>query len=116
MQRIRLRLVGLVLIFIPALPAQGTLDDYTRAAKLISRDPSPVDGQVHPESIANTGPFTYLRATLDGFEFVLVDPERKVRQLLFDHARLAGSLSRAAGKTYSPGKLRIDRTELLEKE
>ena len=38
-------------------------------------------------------------------EFVLIDPVRNTRALLFDHARLAAAMSIAKDSSYDPNKL-----------
>ncbi len=47
-------------------------------------------------------------------EFILVDAERGTRQPAFDHQKLAGSLSKAAGVEYSANRLPFDSIEFVE--
>src|SRR5271165_979660 len=49
-----------------------------------------------------------------GAEFVLVDASKGTSGPAFDHARLAGALSKASGKTYEAGKLPFEQIELSE--
>ncbi|NNM04365.1 MAG: prolyl oligopeptidase family serine peptidase [Gemmatimonadetes bacterium] len=48
------------------------------------------------------GRFWYRIATPDGHEFMIVDPVGRTRERAFDHARLAGALSEAAGESFHP--------------
>jgi dipeptidyl aminopeptidase/acylaminoacyl peptidase len=56
--------------------------------------------------------FWYRNATREGVEFVLMDPVRKARQQVFDQARLAAALARAADTTVDPMRLPFTRIEL----
>jgi dipeptidyl aminopeptidase/acylaminoacyl peptidase len=52
-------------------------------------------------AIPDTSRFWYRKSVKGGHEFVLVDPETRSKRPAFDHARLAASLSAAAGGKYS---------------
>jgi dipeptidyl-peptidase-4 len=81
-------------------------EDYARAEKFLRQ---------HTDSLvfgANVRPiwidedlFWYRNDIPEGYEFVLVDAEKKQRKRAFDHEKLARALSDAAGKTYQPFKL-----------
>ena len=58
--------------------------------------------------------FWYRNRVSDGYEFVLVDPGRGVRQPAFDHARLAAVLSVAADTSYVGHKLPFDDFEFVD--
>ncbi len=47
-------------------------------------------------------------------EFILVDAAHGYRQPAFDHARLAGTLSKAAGQAYKADRLPFDEIELID--
>ncbi len=47
-------------------------------------------------------------------EFIAVDAVRGTRQPAFDHGKLAGALSKAAGKTYAADRLPFDEIELVD--
>jgi dipeptidyl aminopeptidase/acylaminoacyl peptidase len=66
--------------------------------------------RVAPRWFADGSRFWYRNDLRDGArEFVVVDAERGVRGLAFDHARLAEGLSKATGMAYPADKLPFDR-------
>ena len=83
-----------------------TAADYARAEKLMNYN---TNGMVFRSSVqANWLPderMWYRVATAEGFEFVLVDPARGVREPAFDHAKVAAALSKAAGSNYDGAHL-----------
>ena len=80
---------------------QVTSDDYARAEKFLDYNVNPLvlHSGVRPVWLPDDR-FWYRVTTENGSEFVLVDPTRGVRGPVFDQARMAASLSAAAGKTY----------------
>lgn len=94
----------LCLVFLPVvIYAQGTRADYERANKL--RDKFQALAVNVPErvnAIGNTSRFWYRKSVKGGNEFVLVDAETLTKKPAFDHAKLAASLSAAAGEKYTP--------------
>ncbi len=98
--RIFLGICGLVLAEQAAF-GQGTLADYQRANGLRAR----VEGLTvnAPERAAwiDNGGFWYRKAVRGGHEFVVVDAGAGSKSPAFDHARLAASLSAAAGQKYT---------------
>ena len=95
--------------------AQGTREDYERAAKLHSSLSGLVyKTRVRPNWIAKSERFWYRNDVRDGKEFVLVDAEEATRKAAFDHDRLAKALSKAAEKKYSGKKLPFDSIFFLE--
>ena len=78
-----------------------TSDDYARAEKFLNYNVNPLvlHSGVRPVWLPDDR-FWYRVTTENGSEFVLVDPARGVRGPVFDQARIAASLSAAAGKTY----------------
>ena len=117
--RIRAALLFVLAIAAP-LPASGqeltvTADDYARAEGFLS---STVNGLVYGASVRpNWLPndrFWYRNATQEGAEFVLVDPKAQTRERLFDHARLARTLSELIGEEIDALDLPFRHVELSE--
>jgi dienelactone hydrolase len=83
-----------------------TSDDYARAEKFLDYRVNPLvlHSGVRPVWLPDDR-FWYRVTTENGTEFVLVDPARGVRGPVFDQARIAASLSAAAGKKYQPYEL-----------
>jgi dipeptidyl-peptidase 4 len=101
-------LLALSLAAVPGEPQQSmafrpralTPADYARAEKFMPYNTALlVYRTVRPTWLAD-GRFWYRLTTAEGSEFVAVDPARETREPLFDHAKLAASLSAATGKTY----------------
>src|SRR5688572_17210990 len=101
-----------VLVLLPVVSnvrAQGTLEDYRRAATMTQRFGGPTVGglvtglvQGGVSWVGNgTNLFTYRVSVKGGNQFVLVDPDAWTRGPAFDHARLATGLSSAANATYT---------------
>ena len=85
---------------------QGTLADYERASGLREKFQSLAPGV--PESahwIESTSRFWYRKAVPGGHEFELVDAATLARRPAFDHEKLAAALSKAAGGSFTAGKL-----------
>ncbi|MBZ5619377.1 MAG: S9 family peptidase [Acidobacteriia bacterium] len=80
--------------------------DYARAEKSLGYNTTPLvfGSGVRPAWLPD-GRFWYRNTTARGSEFVLVDPAKGTRQPAFDHSRLAGTLSLAAGTVYEPTRL-----------
>ena len=96
---------------IPPLPARA----YARAERYLPWHIGPqlFGMTVEPRWLSDGGRFWYHARTRAGATFVLVDPRRGTREPAFDHARLAASLSRAAGAAYDAGALPFDRIEFV---
>jgi len=79
-----------------------TEKDYQRAeSKLGYHTQQYVDrGSVFPNWLPGDK-FWYRVLTPQGSEFILVDPAKGTRTAAFDHKKLAASLSKATGKTYT---------------
>jgi dipeptidyl-peptidase-4 len=104
-------LVLLLAILNPAAAQQQekrilTAEDYARAEKFLRQhtDPLVFGANVRPNWI-DESLFWYRNNIPEGYEFVLVDAEKKQRNRAFDHEKLARALSEATGKTYEPFKL-----------
>ncbi|HXG89178.1 MAG TPA: DPP IV N-terminal domain-containing protein [Vicinamibacterales bacterium] len=87
-------------------PARVTADDYARAERFMGYNTNPLvfRATVRPNWLSGDR-FWYRNTIPGGAEFILVDPLRASRELLFDHARLATTLSTAAGGTYTAAAL-----------
>ena len=82
--------------------AQGTLEDYRRAATVRQRlDGLTVGVAGAPTWIDGTNRFWYRLSVSGGHEFVQVDAETQTKTPAFDHAALARGLSAAAGREYT---------------
>ena len=90
--------------------AQGTKADYERSERLSELSNNKVFRRwVTPHWSADGDRFTYrVQVAADAFEFVLVDAARGTRELAFDHAMLAKSLSEASGQQVEAAKLPFD--------
>lgn len=104
-------LILVLAVFNPAAAQQQekrilTTEDYARAEKFLRQhtDPLVFGANVRPDWI-DEHLFWYRNDIPEGYEFVLVDAEKKQRKRAFDHEKLARALSEAAGKTYEPFKL-----------
>ncbi len=80
---------------------------YHRAERLLAWNVGPLIGgdAVAPQWMAGGNRFWYRNQTSDGAEFVLADPARGTRTLLFDHDRLASAMSVAADTAFEGRKL-----------
>jgi dipeptidyl-peptidase-4 len=87
--------------------AQGKLADYQRAESFLSGNLQKklYVANVRPNWIGHSDRFWYLKMGTEGKQFILVDAERSTQGPAFDQARLAASLSSAAGKTYKADDL-----------
>ena len=77
--------------------------DYDRAVRMLGPTVNPlaVGGTAPGLTWLPDGRFHYRSVRPAGTEYVLVDPRRKSRAPLFDHARMASALRSAAGVTAS---------------
>jgi dipeptidyl aminopeptidase/acylaminoacyl peptidase len=83
--------------------AQGTLDDYRRAATVSQRYSRLTVGLVQGGAnwIGDSNRFWYRVTVPDGSRFVTVDAQAWTKQPAFDHDRLASALSSAVGERYT---------------
>lgn len=106
MTTIRLLRVALCGAAIPlvTLHAQVT---YTRAERFLPWNTSPLvaGDSVRVQWLLDGNRFWYRNKTAAGAEFVIVDPVRNTRSLLFDNARLAAAMSVANDTSYDPKRL-----------
>jgi dipeptidyl-peptidase-4 len=99
---------ALLLALLPAVAlAQGTLADYQNAERFLPGNLQNTlsIADVSPNWIGQGDRFWYLEMGPQGRQFILVDPAANTSGPAFDEARLAASLSRAAGKTYKADEL-----------
>jgi dipeptidyl-peptidase 4 len=61
--------------------------------------------EVQPQWLPDGNRFWYRNKTPNGAEFVMVDPVRNTRALVFDNARLAAAMSTVRDTSYEPNKL-----------
>jgi len=94
----------------PLLAIEGvTVADYERADRFRRELNELVYyGDVVPHWIGKSSRFWYRNYIPGGKEFVVADAERGSKQPAFDHERLAGALSRAAGGEYTAQGLPFD--------
>ncbi len=108
----------LILVCLPVfISAQGKLADYERAAGLRDK----VEGLAlnimgRPVWIEKTSRFWYRKTVKGGAEFVVVDAENQSKKPAFDHAKLAASLSSAAGEKYAAVKLPFNTITFVDAE
>jgi len=87
--------------------AQGTADDYQRAAKFLPGNARHLftTGEVMPHWIEKTDSFWYRATNLKGWQFIVVDAEKNTSEPAFDHVRLAEALTRATKQMQDAAKL-----------
>jgi len=95
--------LGAMLLLAPlSAGAQGTLEDYRRAATINQRFANLTTGLVSAETwIGPTNQAVYRVTVPGGARFVRVDAEQWTKQPAFDHAAVAKSLSSVAGEQYT---------------
>ena len=94
-------------------PGTGMWQRYTRAERLLPGNAPKLtsDLLIKPRWIGESDRFWYRWKSLNGSEFVLVDPLKGERQPAFDHNRLAAALSQAAGTAVNAGQLPFSEIE-----
>lgn len=105
-------------LFLAPLPvgAQGTLENYRRAATVGDRLSGLTVGVADsPEWIDDTR-FTYRVSVSGGHEFVRADATSQAKEPAFDHARLAQALSTATGESYEANTLPFRSFEYVDGE
>ena len=106
----------LLVCALPSLPranALPTKDDYQKALHLRNQYRGLVlhmPGEAH--WIEGTEQFLYRRSVTGGYEFVLVDAEKKSSAPAFDAERLAQSLSKELGEKIAPLSLPFDAPQI----
>jgi dipeptidyl aminopeptidase/acylaminoacyl peptidase len=87
--------------------------DYSRAERFLQWNTARMlaGDSVRPEWFKDGNRFWYRNKTGSGAEYVVIDPVRNTRQLLFDNARLAAAMSVARDTAYDPHRLPFARFE-----
>ncbi|MGE0443201.1 MAG: S9 family peptidase, partial [Gemmatimonadales bacterium] len=100
-----------VLAALPGLAAGQV--DYRRAERFLAWNTSLLitGDSVRPEWFKDGNRFWYRNKTPRGAEYVVIDPVRNGRSLLFDNARLAAAMSAARDTAYDPARLPFARFE-----
>ncbi len=109
----------LFLVFSGLFPSVASAQpDYRRAEQFLTWNELPlVYGEwISPRWMADSTRFWYRVTTPRGAEFVVVDPTTAVRRLLFDNARLASAMSRAADTTFDATTLPFTEFSFAEDE
>jgi hypothetical protein len=108
--------LGVMLLFLPrGASAQGTLEDYRRAAAINQRFANLTTGLVQAETwIGQTNQAVYRVTVPGGARFVRVDAEQWTKQPAFDHAAVARSLSTVAGQPYTEITLPFQSISVVE--
>ena len=97
---------ALAIVGASSAAAQVTTADYQRAQSLRQHyEAAAVFVPDPPTWVSGTHRFYYRRSLANGFEFVMVDADSREKSAAFDHTRLAGALSRAAGRAYPSTRL-----------
>lgn len=101
---------ALVVACLTCLPieaaAQGALADYQRAMGLRDRYQNLTTGLTDQVRwVPDTHKLVYRRTVPGGHEFILVDADTQAKAPAFDHAKLAGALSTALGRTVTAAEL-----------
>jgi len=121
----RLAALGLALVLLaPEARAQSTGEqtpvvDYNRAERFLRWHVQDLiaGDEVRPQWLADGNRFWYRNKLADGAaEFVLIDPVRNTRSLVFDNAKLAAAMSVANDTAYDPAKLPFRTFEFVEGE
>ena len=122
-ERVRFRRALLQLTAIMVLVAsvcvaeQVTAADYARAEQFLPWNVGKLilNARVTPQWIGKSPRFYYRQELPDGGkQFMLVDAAAGTREPVFDHDRLAETLSHASGKTYSATKLPFDSFDFVQ--
>ena len=95
--------LGAMVLLLPlSAGAQGTLEDYRRAATINQRFANLTTGLASAETwFGQTNQAVYRVTVPGGARFVRVDAEQWTKQPAFDHAAVAKSLSSTSGEQYT---------------
>ena len=114
---LRISTLAIAFVFGPALLAAQQVD-YTRAERFLPWHASPIvaGDSVRPNWMLDKTRFWYRNKTGGGAEYVVVDPVRNTRTLLFDNGRLAAAMSVARDTSYEPARLPFTTFRLTDSE
>ena len=106
----------LIMLTVSHSVADEMADAYQRAVQLV---PSNVNSltkntAVRPMWIGETESFVYKRETEEGHTYIFVNPEKKIKRVAFDHARLAKVISDANGPKFSKNELKLNALKFTE--
>jgi dipeptidyl aminopeptidase/acylaminoacyl peptidase len=109
-------LVALALVAAAASPSAAQTVSYTKAEQLLNWNTSRlVSGDsVRPQWMHDGNRFWYRNKTANGHEYVVVDPVRNTKGMLFDNTRLAAAMSMAKDTSYDPSRLPFNRFEFAD--
>jgi dipeptidyl aminopeptidase/acylaminoacyl peptidase len=103
------RCIGAVTFFFVlvarAVHAQGTMEDYQRAAAVNQRLAGLTVNVAQDPTWVSATKFWYRKSVKGGSEFVTVDAATGQKSASFDHARLATAMSTAAGASFTAATL-----------
>ena len=111
-------LATVALLAIPAsLVAQGTVQDYARAAGLRDKyTGKALNVAEAPRWIEQTSRFYYRRSVKGGNEWILVDGTTQEKKPAFDHARLADAIAKATARKATAVELPFTTFTFVENE
>jgi dipeptidyl aminopeptidase/acylaminoacyl peptidase len=94
------------------------LEAYTRAERFMSSEMDDLvyNAQVQAHWLDDGSRFWYRSDSRGKREFILVDPEKALKDPAFDHARLSKSLSLAVGKECDASKLPFASIQFVDQE
>jgi dipeptidyl aminopeptidase/acylaminoacyl peptidase len=99
----------------PSVKLAGELSPQQRRRSRGSSIPGVYKAQVTPHWFQNNARFWYRNDLRDGTkEFIEVDIEGGIRRPAFDHAKLAGALSKACGQEFKAERLPFAEIEFIE--
>ncbi|MBN1273525.1 MAG: DPP IV N-terminal domain-containing protein [Candidatus Aminicenantes bacterium] len=92
-----------------------TPDDYAHAERFLRQHTSSLvlGDSVRPKWIAENL-FWYRNRIPEGYEFIMVDTNKKTRERAFDHAKLVTAISETTDVIYDPFNLPFERLEFSE--
>ncbi len=101
--------LAILFLSAPLLMAQGTQDDYDRAANLRTRTRDKVfRTRVEPQWIEGSSNFWYrVRTGVESHEYVFVDVTNKTRKPAFDAKKLTESIKKTIGVGALPNNLNL---------
>lgn len=105
----------LLLLITPLLLAQGSLEDYQQAERLLHKNARKLTAHlsVYPQWQEEAGQFVYVDGLKDnGKRFMWVDGQQKTQQPLFDHEALAQALGAALDEEIRPNHLPFSQVEV----
>lgn len=108
--------LGTLTLFAAHIPAEVTRADYERAAAMNKNYAALMVGvPENPIWVDGEHTLVYGLSTAGGHEFIMMDAETQQKHPAFDHARLADSLSKAAGREFKPEELPLVHLRITEK-